>query len=338
MTFEVDVRGRRVLVIGADARVLSTVTGLLADGADVTVRGDDPTTAVVDLADRGLITLDPDVVRDGWALVIDPSARSPSPGPAAEAKGDQTGEVVLVGGGPGDPGLITVAGLEAVRHADVIVVDRLAPLSVLDQARSGVEIIDVGKIPRGEFTPQEQINQLLVDHGRSGRSVVRLKGGDSFVFGRGGEEWAACAAAGVRVRVIPGVSSAIAAPALAGIPVTHRTLSLGFTVVTGHLPPERSGLDWAALAGSRTTLVILMGVATLGSISTELLRHLPSDTPATVVADAGLPSARTVFGDLATIAAAAVDAGIQSPAVVVIGAVADFPSTLPIPAEPTELS
>jgi len=195
---------------------------------------------------------------------------------------------------------------------------------VLDQAKPGAQIIDVGKIPRGEFTPQERINELLVEHARSGQLVVRLKGGDSFVFGRGGEEWSACTQAGVPVRVIPGVSSAIAAPALAGIPVTHRTLSLGFTVVTGHLPPERSGLDWAALAASRTTLVILMGVATLGAISAELLRHLPADTPAAVVADAGLASAQVVHGDLSGIAASAADAGIRSPAVVVIGAVAAF--------------
>ncbi len=156
--------------------------------------------------------------------------------------------MVLVGGGPGDPGLLTVAGLEAVRTADVLVVDRLAPLSVLQQARSGAEIIDVAKIPRGSFTPQERINELLVEHGRAGRRVVRLKGGDNFVFGRGGEEWQACAAAGIPVRVVPGVSSAIAGPALAGIPLTHRQLTQGFTVVSGHLPAGRPGLD-AGLGG-----------------------------------------------------------------------------------------
>ncbi len=332
MTFEVEVRGRRVLVLGADAHSLATVTGLLAAGAQVTVRGERVSTALVDLADRGLITVDPEAALDGWDLVVDPAV----PDPADPTPGRPTGEVILVGGGPGDPGLITVAGLDAVRRADVLVVDRLAPLPVLDQARPGAEIIDVGKIPRGKFTSQERINQLLVQHARAGRLVVRLKGGDSFVFGRGGEEWAACAAAGVPVRVVPGVSSAIAAPALAGIPVTHRTMSLGFTVVTGHLPPDRSDLDWAALAASRTTLVILMGVATLGAISAELLAHLPASTPAAVLADAGLPSARTVVADLARIAAAAAEAGIQSPAVVVIGAVAGFPAAVAAASDASE--
>lgn len=329
MTFAIEVRGRRALVLGADARRLATVTGLLDDGALVTVAGDRPSTALVDLAERGLITLVASTDLDGWDLVIGAPAPEPEPAEPESADGHGTGEIVLVGGGPGDPGLITVAGLDAVRSADVIVVDRLAPLPVLSQARADAMIIDVGKIPRGEYTPQDTINRLLVEHGRAGRRVVRLKGGDGFVFGRGGEEWLACAEAGLAVRVIPGVSSATAAPALAGIPVTHRTLSLGFTVVTGHLPPERSGLDWAALAASRTTLVILMGVATLPAITAELLTHLPADTPAAVVADAGLASARNVFADLTGIAAAAEAAGITSPAVVVIGAVAGFPSTLP---------
>ena len=328
MTFAIEVRGRRVLVLGADARRLATVTGLLEAGARVTVMGAQPSTALADLAERGLITIVATTGLDGWDLVIG----VPEPEPAdthTDTDEPGTGEVVLVGGGPGDPGLITVAGLEAVRSADVVIVDRLAPLPVLSQVPAGATIIDVGKIPRGEYTPQETINRLLVEHGRAGRRVVRLKGGDSFVFGRGGEEWLACAEAGLAVRVIPGVSSATAAPALAGIPVTHRTLSLGFTVVTGHLPPERSGLDWAALAANRTTLVILMGVATLPAITAELLTHLPADTPAAVVADAGLASGRKVVADLAGIAAAADAAGITSPAVVVIGAVAGFPSTLP---------
>lgn len=326
MTFTIEVRGQRVLVLGADARHLATVTGLLDAGALVTVAGDQPSTAIIDLAERGLLSVVAATGLEGWDLVIgEPAPVAALPHPEAP----EAGEVVLVGGGPGDPGLITVAGLEAVRRADVIVVDRLAPLPVLSQARGDAVIIDVGKIPRGEHTPQEAINRLLVEHGRAGRRVVRLKGGDSFVFGRGGEEWAACAEAGLVVRVIPGVSSATAAPALAGIPVTHRTLSLGFTVVTGHLPPERSGLDWAALAASRTTLVILMGVATLAAITVELLTHLPADTPCAVMADAGLASARQVFADLDGIAAAAAAAQITSPAVVVIGAVAGFPASLP---------
>jgi len=137
---------------------------------------------------------------------------------------------------------------------------------VLDQARPDAVIIDVAKIPRGEFTPQERINELLVEHARTGATVVRLKGGDNFVFGRGGEEWQACAAAGIPVTVIPGVSSAIAGPALAGIPLTHRQLTQGFTVISGHAAPgdPASTLDWAALAHANTTLVIMMGVAGSG--------------------------------------------------------------------------
>lgn len=188
-------------------------------------------------------------------------------------------------------------------------------------------MIDVAKIPRGAFTSQERINELLVEHGRAGRRVVRLKGGDNFVFGRGGEEWQACAAAGVPVRVIPGVSSAIAAPALAGIPLTHRQLTQGFTVVSGHLPPGDPGstLDWAALARSGTTLVILMGVATLAAITSELVASgLPPDTPAATVADAGLPSQRAVRGRLDDIAAQTAKAGVRPPAITVIGAVAAF--------------
>ena len=182
---------------------------------------------------------------------------------------DVGGRVVLVGGGPGDPGLITVAGLAAVRAADVVVTDRLAPLAVLADLRPGAEVIDVSKIPGGRTTPQEEINRLLIEHATAGKLVVRLKGGDNFVFGRGGEEWQACALAGVAVQIIPGVSSAIAAPALAGIPLTHRTANQGFTVITGHVPPGdvRSTINYAALAQAGTALVVMMGVGTLGSPS-----------------------------------------------------------------------
>jgi uroporphyrin-III C-methyltransferase len=252
--------------------------------------------------------------------------------PAAEQTGQAgssqgVGRVVLVGGGPGDPGLLTVAGLEAIRTADVLVCDRLAPLAALKQARPGSVVVDVGKIPRGEFTPQEQINAVLVEHARQGRTVVRLKGGDSFIFGRGGEEWQACAAAGIPVEVIPGVSSAVAAPALAGIPLTHRQLTQGFTVVSGHLPPGHPGstLDWGALARTNTTLVVMMGVATLGAIADELVcEGLPPGTPAATVADAGMASQRSVRGTLGTIARLTSDAGLGAPAITVIGAVAGF--------------
>jgi len=364
VTFNLDVRGRRVLVLSGGVESLAAVTGLLAAGAEVTVRTGEPVTTLRDLAERQLIRIDAEASATGWGLVLDPDSR-PAEQPAGAERVGATGQVVLVGGGPGDPGLITVAGLEAVRAADVIVVDRLAPLAVLDRARPDAMIIDVGKIPRGEFTGQEQINQLLVTHALAGRRVVRLKGGDSFVFGRGGEECQACVEAGIAVRVIPGVSSAIAAPALAGIPVTHRTMAQGFTVVTGHaisgqsvtghalsgqsvtghaisgqsvtghalsgqsVTADPTEVNWAALAASNTTLVILMGVANLSTITASLLTNrLPAETPAAVVADAGLPSMRTVHGDLGSIAQLATDAGIRAPAVVVIGAVAAIPQLL----------
>ena len=178
------------------------------------------------------------------------------------------GRVVLVGGGPGDPGLLTLRGFQALAEADVVVVDRLAPLAVLDGLREGIEIVDVSKIPRGRSTPQEEINAVLVDRARRGLVVVRLKGGDPYVFGRGMEEVLACRDADVPVTVVPGVTSAVAVPELAGIPVTHRGLSQGFTVVSGHAAPDdpRSTVDWAALARGGTTIVVLMGVETLPHI------------------------------------------------------------------------
>ena len=237
------------------------------------------------------------------------------------------GSVILVGAGPGHPGLITVAGQQAIQQADVIISDRLVPLSALDQARPGAVIIDVGKIPRGASTPQQTINAVLVEHARAGRTVVRLKGGDSFVFGRGGEEWQACAEAGIPVTVLPGVSSAIAAPALAGVPLTHRDLTQGFTVVSGHVPPDDPGctLDWSALAAANTTLVIMMGVATLPKITEKLIKEgLDPQTPAMTVANAGLPSQFSVHATLADIAARSHAEGIRPPAITVIGAVAGF--------------
>ncbi len=237
-----------------------------------------------------------------------------------------TGEVVLVGGGPGDPGLLTVAGLEAISSADVIVCDRLAPLDSLRHARPQARIIHVGKIPHGPYTPQEQINAILVEHARQGRTVVRFKGGDNYVFGRGGEEWLACAQAGVPVRVIPGVTSSVAGPALAGIPVTHRSLSQGFIVVSGHVGPDdpRSDVEWGALARSGLTIVVLMGVATLPSIADHLIRHgLDPQTPAATIADAGHPGMRVVRARLDAIAERTDAARIEPPAVTVIGAVVD---------------
>lgn len=236
------------------------------------------------------------------------------------------GRVYLVGGGPGDPGLLTVAGRDALAAADVVVTDRLGPVSAIADHAPHAEVVHVGKIPRGAFTPQERINQLLVEHALAGRTVVRLKGGDGYLFGRGGEEWNECVAAGIPVEVVPGVSSAFAVPALAGIPVTHRGLSQGVAVVSGHVSPddERSEVDWSALATSRLTIVVLMGVATLGAIAQALITAgMPADTPAACIADGASPEQRSVRAPLSQIAAAADAGGFAPPAITVIGDVVD---------------
>jgi uroporphyrin-III C-methyltransferase / precorrin-2 dehydrogenase / sirohydrochlorin ferrochelatase len=253
------------------------------------------------------------------------SSRRPRGRGSADGSGEGPGMVTLVGGGPGDPGLLTLKGSQALADADVVVVDRLAPLAVLDGLREGVEVIDVSKIPHGRFTPQEEINDILISRARQGLVVVRLKGGDPFVFGRGLEEVIACTEAGVVVEVVPGVSSAIAAPELAGIPMTHRRVSQGFTVVSGHAAPDdpRSTLDWEALSRTGTTLVVLMGAETLGSIAVALAQAgRDVNTPLACVMDGGLPSQQVVRSTLATVLSSGPPTALRSPAVIVIGAVA----------------
>ena len=343
--------GLPVLVCGGGPAGLSVIRRLLDSGAVVTVVAPEIGATVADLAARGLLIMRrrPSAPDDftGAALVVpatgvaerdqaiaaaarDHGVPSVSPLPATTANAQKSGSVILVGGGPGDVGLLTVAGLEAIREADVIVCDRLAPLSALQHAKPEVLIIEVAKIPRGASTSQQRINELLIEHASGGNTVIRLKGGDPFVFGRGGEEWQACAAAGIPVTVIPGVSSATAAPALAGIPLTHRELTQGFTVISGHAPPgdPASTLNWQALATANTTLVIMMGVATLPAITEELIKHgLRADTPAMTVADAAMPSQQAVRGPVADIAALTKEADIKPPAITVIGAVAGFTAT-----------
>jgi uroporphyrin-III C-methyltransferase/precorrin-2 dehydrogenase/sirohydrochlorin ferrochelatase len=236
----------------------------------------------------------------------------------------QPGSVVLVGGGPGDPGLITVRGRQAVAQADVVVADHLAPLSLLESLPPHVEVIDASKLPRGRSMAQEQINALLIERALAGRRVVRLKGGDPFVFGRGMEELEACMAAGVPVEVVPGVTSAIAVPALAGIPVTHRGLTHEFVVVSGHLPPghPQSLVDWAAIARLRGTVVVLMGVDTAPAIAAALVEHgRAPDTPVAVVTDGSTATQRTVRTTLAALPRTVTEEGIRPPAVWVVGAV-----------------
>src|SRR4051795_10806481 len=236
--------------------------------------------------------------------------------------GGRRGSVVLVGGGPGDPGLITVRGRRAIAQADVVVADHLAPQSLLSSLPPDVEVVDASKLPRGRSMAQEQINALLVEHALAGKRVVRLKGGDPFVFGRGMEELEACVAAGVPVEVVPGVTSAIGVPALAGIPVTHRGLTHEFVVVSGHVPPghPQSLVDWAALARLRGTLVVLMGVDTAPAIAASLIEHGKAPgTPVAVVTDGSTPTQRTVRTTLAELPRAVADEGIRPPAVWVVG-------------------
>ncbi|MBM3663123.1 MAG: uroporphyrinogen-III C-methyltransferase [Actinobacteria bacterium] len=229
--------------------------------------------------------------------------------------------VYLVGAGPGDPGLITVRGAEVLATADVVVHDRLAPVELLDLVPARAERVDVGKSPRHPTMTQDEINDLLVDRGRAGLEVVRLKGGDPYVFARGAEEAGALAAAGVAYEVIPGVSAAFAVPASAGIPVTMRNLSTSVTVVTGHEDPSKPEpqVDWEALGRVGGTIVILMGVTHLRTITDRLIAGgLAPDTPAAAVTWGTRPDQRTIRATLATLA----DERPDAPATVVVGAVA----------------
>ncbi len=238
------------------------------------------------------------------------------------AYGSGSGIVYLVGAGPGDPELITVRGLFRLRRADVVVYDRLVSEALLEEAPAGAERIFAGKSLGCHTMPQEEINALLVDRARRGKTVVRLKGGDPFVFGRGGEEAEACAAAGVPWEVVPGVTSAIAVPALAGIPLTHRGTAAAFAVVTGHRASGAAGEpDWEAL-GAIDTLVVLMGVERLERIAAALVAGGRSpETPAAIIQEGSLPGERVVTGTLQTIAERARAAGVAAPATIVIGEV-----------------
>jgi uroporphyrin-III C-methyltransferase/precorrin-2 dehydrogenase/sirohydrochlorin ferrochelatase len=218
-----------------------------------------------------------------------------------------------------------VRGRRLLAEADVVVADRLAPLGLLDELAADVEIVDASKIPYGRSMAQEEINRILVERAKAGKFVVRLKGGDPFVFGRGHEEVVACMAAGVPVMVVPGLSSAVSVPALAGVPVTHRGLAQEFTVVSGHVAPGHPGsrVDWDAVARLHGTLVLLMAVERLAPIGAALLAGgKDPQTPVVVVQDGSRPGERTLRSRLETMAADVAGAGIAPPAIVVIGDVA----------------
>ncbi|MGP2436429.1 uroporphyrinogen-III C-methyltransferase [Streptomyces sp. JW3] len=267
-------------------------------------RGRDPrrTAAIRDAVVEGL--------RDG--TLVAPHHRTRTPG------------VALVGGGPGDPDLITVRGRRLLAEADVVIADRLGPRDLLAELPPHVEVIDAAKIPYGRFMAQEAINNALIEHAKQGKAVVRLKGGDPFVFGRGMEEAQALAEAGITCTVVPGISSSISVPGAAGIPVTHRGVAHEFTVVSGHVAPddERSLVDWPSLAKLTGTLVVLMGVDKIGKIAETLVAHGKSpDTPLALVQEGTTAAQRRVDATLATVAETAVAREVRPPAVIVIGPV-----------------
>ena len=252
----------------------------------------------------------------------------PGGGPAADGEAMAAGgRVYLVGAGPGDPGLMSVRALELIAAADVILHDRLIPEGALDGARPQAELLFVGKEGGGSSADQQQIEQLMVEHARAGRTVVRLKGGDPFVFGRGGEEALTLRAAGIAFEVVPGVTAGIAAPAYAGIPVTQRGIASAVALVTGHEDPAKpeSDLDWQALAAFPGTLVLYMGVARLEQIAAALIaagRH--ASEPAAVVQAGTLPGQRTVRAPLGELAQAVAQAGVRPPAITIVGPVSEL--------------
>jgi len=235
------------------------------------------------------------------------------------------GFVSLIGAGPGDPGLLTLRGAEALAAAEAVVYDHLVDPALLAHAHPGAERIYVGKKAGQHTLPQHEINALLVERGLAGQRVARLKGGDPFVFGRGGEEALALVEAGVPFEVVPGVTSAVAAPAYAGIPVTHRELASSFAVITGHEDPakDRPTVDWSRLATGVDTLVFLMGVGNLPQIVEQLVAHgRPADTPVALVRWGTMPDQQTVSGILANIVERVQAVGLEPPAVMVVGPVA----------------
>ncbi|MCH9732500.1 MAG: uroporphyrinogen-III C-methyltransferase [Actinomycetia bacterium] len=245
------------------------------------------------------------------------------------APGVMPGGVALVGGGPGDAELITVRGRRLLAHADVVVADRLAPQELLAELSPDVEVIDAAKIPYGRAMAQDAINDVLIDRAKAGQFVVRLKGGDPFVFARGYEEVVACAEAGISVTVVPGVTSAIAVPALAGVPVTHRGVTHEFVVVSGHLAPDHpeSLVNWDALAAMSGTIVLLMAVERIELFAKVLLEGgRPANTPVLVVQHGTTSSQRTLRATLSDAPERIRSDGVRPPAIIVIGVVAGFSS------------
>jgi uroporphyrin-III C-methyltransferase/precorrin-2 dehydrogenase/sirohydrochlorin ferrochelatase len=250
------------------------------------------------------------------------------------------GEVALVGAGPGDPGLLTLRGLRALQNADVILYDRLVSEEVLDLGRRDAERVYVGKAAGDAHLAQAEINALLIKYARQGKRVCRLKGGDPFIFGRGGEELEALAAAGIRFEVVPGITAAVGCAAYAGIPLTHRDHAQALTLVTGHRKEDAEGLDWELLARPGHTTVFYMGLSQLPNILRQLQKHgVPADRAAALVEDGTRSTQRVITGTLSDLAARAEAAGVKSPALLIVGEVTRlhevlhwFNTTSPTPA------
>jgi uroporphyrin-III C-methyltransferase/precorrin-2 dehydrogenase/sirohydrochlorin ferrochelatase len=311
-----------------DAEVNAAVAAAAADHGVWCIRADDATRspawrpAVADVDDVTVaVSAGGDPARAG-ALRAAIEARLRD-GDMSVRRGRSTGgKVILVGGGPGDPDLLTLRGYRALLAADVVVTDRLGPTGLLELLPSEVDVVDVGKTPGGHAAAQEAINALIIDRARGGDVVVRLKGGDPFVLGRGSEEVEACAAAGVVVEVVPGLTSAVASATLAGVPLTERGTTQHFTVVSGHVPPgdSRSTVDWSLLAATDATLVLLMAVANLGAIADALLAGgRGPTTPVAIVENASLPEQRVIAATLGGLADVAAAQQVVPPAVVIVG-------------------
>jgi len=345
MEIDLDLTGRRALVVGTPAASRLAIARLLHAGATVFLAAPNAAPGSEDVAAHrtpaAVHRITPPRTRAAWREVLSAvdlavivelprsaeatlraAARElrvwivrESPAPTASI-----GHVTLVGGGPGDEGMLTLAARDALRRADVVFFDRLAPQRRGRDWAPGAEWVDVGKTPGHHAVPQGEIERLMVDAALAGRTVVRLKGGDPFVFGRGGEELAACRAAGVPVTVLSGVTSAIAVPAAAGIPVTHREVSRMFTVVSGHAPLDDDTV--AHLVGLGGTIVVLMGVNTLPHLSAALGRHgMPRDMPLAVIERGFTPGQRTTITTVGEATETTARLGVRSPAVLVIGEV-----------------
>lgn len=386
-----ELRGRRVVVVGAGTVAQRRLSRLLATGADIVVVSPAATPAVEGMAEAGQLvwqqrpyaagdlegawyalaaTADPEVnaavvaeAERGQVFCVraDNASLGTAATPAtAEHDGltlgvlaggrprrsaavrtallealqtglvDDTAEpvapgVALVGGGPGDPDLITVRGRRLLARADVVVTDRLGPAELLHELPAHVQVIDASKIPYGRAMAQEHINAALVEHARAGKFVVRLKGGDPYLFGRGFEEVQACVAAGVPVTVVPGITSAFAVPAAADVPVTHRGVAHEVVVISGHVAPDdpRSLVDWPSVGRLRGTVVLLMAVERVGVFAAALVQHgRPAHTPVAVVADGTLRTQQVLRCTLADVEEQVRAHGVRPPAIIVVGEVA----------------